>query len=605
MSRNASSVKLSVKFGEQAQSMVGFDALISTQPELTIDGKKLSNAEINQILQSTEGLALIKGKWIEVDKKRLLELIDKMEEYGGEISFLDALKMESGISSKSNDDEKEIIFTNGEWLEQTLRKLRNPAEIKNFEIPQNVNAELRPYQVTGFNWLKFMAKLRLGACLADDMGLGKTLEVLTFLEDLRGYNENAKILLIVPASLLGNWEKESARFTPKIELKIIHGQTKEKLEDELRGELSFVTVTTYTMAAKLEGLTKTNWDVLILDEAQAIKNPGTKQTRSIKKIPAKLRIILTGTPIENNLSNLWSLFDFLNKGLLGSSTEFNRYSNQLNRTPENYQKLRKMLSPFILRRLKTDKTIIADLPEKMEQIDYVGLSKKQIVLYRDQVKNLEVSLKSSQGIARKGIILSTITKLKQICNHPDQFLGLNSYNPTESGKFELLREICETIGEKRERVLVFTQYKEITEYLADFLSEIFGRKGLILHGGTPVSKRAEMVELFNSAKYVPFMVLSLKAAGVGLNLTAANHVIHFDRWWNPAVENQATDRAYRIGQEKNVMVHKFVSKGTIEERIDAIIKQKITLAENVIAAGENWITEFSNEEIISMMQLES
>ena len=601
--RNASSVKLSVTFGEKTQSLVGFDSLISTKPELTIDGIRLTDTEIKQILQETAGLAFIKGKWIEIDKKHMQELLDKMDEYDGDISFLDALKLESGIDSKS-EKEQEIIFTNGEWLEKTLQQLRRPDEMKKPTVPENVRAELRPYQVTGYAWLKFMANLRLGACLADDMGLGKTLEILTLLEDLRCQKEDAKILLIVPASLLGNWEKESARFTPKINLHILHGKTSEKLDEELSGELEFLTITTYAMAAKLEGLAKISWDAVILDEAQAIKNPGTKQTKLIKKIPAKLRIILTGTPIENNLSNLWSLFDFLNKGLLGSAAEFKKYANKLSKNPENYQKLRKMLSPFILRRLKTDKSIIADLPEKMEQIDYVGLSKKQVVLYRDQVKKLEDIITNATGIARKGHILSTITKLKQICNHPDQFLGLSAYSPKESGKFELLQEICETIYEKRERVLVFTQYKEITEYLAEFLSEIFQRNGLILHGGTPVAKRTEMVELFNSVKYVPFMVLSVKAAGVGLNLTAANHVIHFDRWWNPAVENQATDRAYRIGQEKNVMVHKFVSKGTIEERIDEIIKQKITLADSIIGSGEQWITEFSNEEIISMMRLE-
>lgn len=602
--RNASTVKLSVKFGEQSQSLVGFNSLVTTKPELTIDGIKLTEKEIQKILQSTAGLDLIKGKWIEIDKNHMRELLEKMDEYGGDISFLDALKLESGIHSKTND-EKEIVFTNGEWLEKVLNQLRSPNEIKKPEIPENVTAELRPYQVTGYAWLKFMANLRLGACLADDMGLGKTVEVLTLLEDIRTHKEDAKILLIVPASLLGNWEKESARFTPKINLYILHGKPSTELDEELRGELKFLTITTYSMAAKLERLAKINWDAVILDEAQAIKNPAAKQTKFIKKISAKLKIIMTGTPIENNLSNLWSLFDFLNKGLLGSAAEFKKYANQLNQNPENYQKLRKMLSPFILRRLKTDKTIIADLPEKIEQIDYVGLSKKQIVLYRDQVKKLESTLQEFSGIMRRGMILSTITKLKQICNHPDQFLGLNSYNPTDSGKFELLQEICETIYEKRERVLVFTQYKEITEYLAEFLSEIFQRNGLVLHGGTPIAQRTEMVDLFNSEKYVPFMVLSVKAAGVGLNLTAANHVIHFDRWWNPAVENQATDRAYRIGQDKNVMVHKFVTKGTVEERIDEIIKQKITLADSIITPGEQWITEFSNEEIISMMKLES
>ena len=373
----------------------------------------------------------------------------------------------------------------------------------------------------------------------------------------------------------------------------------------MEGSLPFLTVTTYAMAARLEGLQRVHWEAVILDEAQAIKNPGTKQTKVIKKIPASLRIAMTGTPIENNLSNLWSLFDFLNKGLLGSMEEFKRYANKLGDSPQDYQKLRRIVSPFILRRLKTDKSIISDLPEKMDQVDYVTLSKKQVVLYRKQVQDFEEALESANGIARKGIILSTIMKLKQICNHPDQFLGMNDYVPADSGKFEMLREICETIYEKRERVLVFTQYREITGALAEFLKGVFHREGLVLHGGTRVKKRAEMVEAFNGVDYVPFMVLSLKAAGVGLNLTGANHVIHFDRWWNPAVENQATDRAYRIGQKRNVMVHKFVAQGTIEERVDEIIEKKKSLAESVIGEGEQWITELSDKELLAMMRLDA
>ena len=602
--RDSSKVQISVNFGESGQSLVGFNSLISMQPKLTVDGVELTDEDIKQLLTETAGLALIKGKWIEVDKKRLKELLGKMKEYGGDISFIDALRLENGLNDKDIESEDDdLTFTNGKWLSQIMQQLRRPDSITTPSVPDTVNAQLRHYQETGYAWLNLMATLGLGACLADDMGLGKTLQVLTFLDSLRHQKEDAHILLIVPASLLGNWEKEAERFAPEINLHILHGRTKSKLEEELRGELPFLTITTYAMAARLEELQKLKWDAVILDEAQAIKNPGTKQTRFIKKIPAQLRIALTGTPIENNLSNLWSLFDFLNKGLLGSAEEFSKYSNKLVKKPENYQKLRRMLSPFILRRLKTDKSIIADLPDKMEQIDYVNLSKKQIVLYRKQVAELKDKIIGAEGLSRRGIILATITKLKQICNHPDQFLGLDVYNPVDSGKFELLREICETIYEKRERVLIFTQYREITDFLADYLSDIFHHNGLVLHGGTRIKKRTEMVEAFNGADYIPFMVLSVKAAGVGLNLTAANHVIHFDRWWNPAVENQATDRAYRIGQSKNVIVHKFVTKGTIEERIDDIINKKKSLAENIIGAGEQWITELSDQEIISMMQL--
>lgn len=601
--RSASSVRLSVKFWQKSESLLGLNSVIKMQPELSVDGISLTKEEISRLLTETAGLAQIKGKWVEVDKEKLQELLDKMNKIGGEISFLEALRLESRSESSSDDSDEDLVYTNGKWLAELMKKIRCPEIIDKPKIPATVHADLRPYQKTGYAWLRTMASLKFGSCLADDMGLGKTLQVLTFLDDLRTKKDDAKILLIVPASLLGNWEKESARFTPEIKLKILHGKTAKKLSEELRGEIPFLTITTYTMAAKIEELQKIHWDAVILDEAQAIKNPGTKQARSIKKIPAELRMALTGTPIENNLSNLWSLFDFLNRGLLGNAEEFRQYANELEKNPQNYQSLKKMISPFILRRLKTDKTIISDLPEKLEQVDYVELSKKQVVLYRKQVSDLEKEIQNVDGISRKGLILATITKLKQICNHPDQFLGLASYKAAESGKFETLREICETIYEKRERVLIFTQYREITEYLSEFLKEIFRCEGFVLHGGTRIKKRTEMVEQFNGEKYIPYMVLSVKAAGVGLNLTAANHVIHFDRWWNPAVENQATDRAFRIGQEKNVMVHKFITRGTIEERINELIEKKKSLAENVIGSGEQWITELTDKEIISMMRL--
>ncbi len=346
-----------------------------------------------------------------------------------------------------------------------------------------------------------------------------------------------------------------------------------------------------------------------MDEAQAIKNPLSKQTKNIKALSASGKIALTGTPVENDLSNLWSLFDFLDKGLLGTSAEFKNFTKTLSENPAGYAKLKKMISPFMLRRLKTDKAIISDLPEKNEITDYISFSKKQSVLYKKYVDELEKKLEKAkfESIERKGLVLSSLMKLKQICNHPDQFLGMENYDESDSGKFEMLRQICQTIYEKRERVLIFTQFKEITGKLDDFLSEIFGTRGFVLHGGTTVKKRTQMVEEFQSEKYIPYMVLSVKAGGTGLNLTKANHVIHFDRWWNPAVENQATDRAFRIGQTKNVMVHKFVCKGTIEEKIDELIEGKKQLAKNVIGetSGESWISEMSNEELFNLLKLEA
>lgn len=347
------------------------------------------------------------------------------------------------------------------------------------------------------------------------------------------------------------------------------------------------------------------WDSVILDEAQAIKNPGTKQTKTVKQLKANYKIAITGTPIENRLSDLWSLFDFLNKGLLGSSKEFTDFTKALKENGDNYGKLKQIVNPFVLRRLKTDKSIISDLPEKIEMKTYASLTKKQAVLYNKLVNDLKTKLENSEeGIERKGLVLSSLMKFKQICNHPDEYLGQNNYLEKESGKFERLREICENIYEKRERVIVFTQFKEITEPLSDFLQTIFQHQGLVLHGEIPVKKRKDIVAKFQGQEYVPFMVLSIKAGGVGLNLTAANHVIHFDRWWNPAAENQATDRAFRIGQTKNVIVHKFIMKGTIEEKIDLMLEDKNKLSKEIIPdMQENWITEMDNNQLMDLFTL--
>ena len=446
-----------------------------------------------------------------------------------------------------------------------------------------------------------MHHLGFGACLDDDMGLGKTVQVLAYFEEIR---QNCRALLIVPASLLGNWEKEIKTFAPEMNYCILHGKTNKKLVEELKEHPQFLTITTYGLASKIEELTDIEWDCVILDEAQAIKNPSTKQTKAIKKIPTKMRIAMTGTPIENDISNLWSLFDFLNKGLLGTSKEFQ--SHYRNMDASSTMQLRNMTSPFILRRLKTDKNIISDLPDKIETIDSIQLTKTQRALYHQVMDELKENIKKSSGMDRRGLILATLTKLKQICDHPSLYLHTNDFNPKDSGKYIMLKEICETIYEKRECVLVFTQYKEMCEELSDFLATIFKKKGFIIHGNTPIKKRQEIVDKFNQEdEYIPYIVLSVKAAGTGLNLTKANHVIHFDRWWNPAVENQATDRAFRIGQRKNVFVHKFVSTGSVEEKIDELINFKKELAEDIIASGrQTWITEMSNDELLSIFKLE-
>lgn len=601
--RNTYGITMSVSLGEEKPPLLGLDTILGMTPQLVVDGVPLSREEITTLLQQTDGLAFLKGKWIAVDHARLQRLLDDMEKYRGSLTLLDALRMELKGQESEGADVGPIV-TNGTWLAKLLQDLRSPKRIRSAVVPKTFHATLRPYQKDGLTWLDYMNKLGFGACLADDMGLGKTIQVLAFLEKLRKVNKDAQVLLIVPASLLGNWQKETEKFAPEMTFQILHGSSAKTNENKIRDN-SFLTITTYGMAARLEILEKIQWDCLILDEAQAIKNPLTKQTKRVKALQSKMRIAMTGTPIENDLTNLWSLFDFLNKGLLGSSAEFHDYCKRLEDNPEGYAKLKSMIAPFMLRRVKTDKAIISDLPDKLEQIDYVGLSKKQTVLYRKYVAELAEKLQESDGIKRRGLVLASLTKLKQICNHPDQYLGQTAYDPKESGKFEMLREVCETIYQKRERVLVFTQFKEITDYLDGFLADIFGCHGYVLHGGTPVAKRNEIVEAFQGEAYVPYIVLSVKAGGTGLNLTNANHVIHFDRWWNPAVENQATDRAYRIGQKNNVLVHKLVCKGTIEEKIDEMIESKKELALNVIGSGgESWITEMSNEELLSIFKLD-
>ena len=601
--KRSSSLSVSVKLGESKPSILGFDTILSVKPEFVVDGIKLSKEDIKKLMAQTEGLAFIKGKWVEADKNRIKKLIEDIKGMPSSVTLMEALKMQAGTEEDNQADIGGMV-TNGSWLSGMLKSLREPGEIASAKVPDTLEATLRPYQQDGYAWLGYMYKLGFGACLADDMGLGKTVQVLAFLEHMRTEKKDARALLIVPASLVENWRSEIKKFVPGLGVCVLHGKPSKQLEEELPENKEFLTLVTYGMVTRIPSLCDINWECVILDEAQAVKNALAKQTKQVKMLKSHMKIAMTGTPIENDLTNLWSLFDFLNKGLLGTSKEFKSYVKGISEHQERYGKLKAMVSPFMLRRLKTDKKIISDLPDKVEITDYAGLSKKQTVLYRKIVAEMESKIEGTEGISRKGLVLATITKLKQICNHPCQYLGQEDFTEPESGKLELLREICETIYEKRERVLVFTQYKEITGLLAGFLEKIFHRKGRVIHGSISTAKRGKIVEEFQSEEYIPFLVLSTRAGGTGLNLTNANHVIHFDRWWNPAVENQATDRAFRIGQVKNVIVHKFVCKGTIEEKIDELIQSKKDLAENVIGQnGENFITEFDNDTLIKMMKL--
>ena len=610
------------KVGSAAPSLVGLDSLLDFRVEVSLDGEALAPEEIERLLAATDGLALLRGKWVEVDPARLKLTLDQFEaterlaaEQG--VPFAQAMRMlagaEIGGAVAAAPPTPWGHVTAGVWLAETLKACRSPENLASADPGRVLKADLRPYQEIGVRWLGFLTRLGLGACLADDMGLGKTIQILALLLtlDRRGANV-APTLLVAPASLLANWTAEAERFAPSLRVLVAHpsfmapDRLKAMTPDSLAK--TDLVVTSYGTLSRLDWLTATRWRLAVLDEAQAIKNPNAKQTRAVKALRCGCRIALTGTPIENNLRDLWSIFDFINPGLLGSSKSFADFVKRLAaREPVSYAPLRKLVAPYLLRRLKTDRSIIADLPDKTEVKAFCHLTKKQAVLYQAAVRELEKRLReSTDDMARRGLVLSSLMRLKQICNHPTQWLGDGSYGAEDSGKFLRLGEIAETIAGRQEKLLVFTQFRQIIEPLAAALTAAFGRPGLVLHGETPVTRRKELVNSFQQDERVPFFVLSLKAGGAGLNLTAASHVVHFDRWWNPAVENQATDRAFRIGQKRNVLVHKFVCRGTIEERIDQLIESKRAMTEHFLGDGGGEITrtEMSDRELLALVRLD-
>ena len=614
----ATGLRLNIQVGEGRPSALGMDAVLEFDAGLLLGDARISAEEARRLLDESEGLAFIKGKWVEVDRDRLEQTLRAYEKAQqlmaeGDLTLREAmrLQLDAGQALGLSEEDVAVEISQGQWLESVVARLREPQRIDSVRLPKSFRAKLRPYQRQGLNWLCFLDGLQFGALLADDMGLGKTVQLLALLsvrKVARSRQGPKTSLLIVPASLISNWTSEIQRFLPSLRYFLAHPSGDVDRETLGRGpELDGVdlVITTYGLCQRYAWLQEVHWDLVVLDEAQAIKNPGTKQTRAVKKLPARNRVIMTGTPIENRLSDLWSLFDFLNPGLLGTSKEFSGFSKRLRQDASGYARLKMIVSPYILRRLKTDKTVISDLPEKIEMKTYAQLSRRQVVLYEDLVRQLRQILKEQpEGIQRRGLILASLMKFKQLCNHPDQYLGQGEFTETDSGKFQRLRPICETIFEKREKVLLFTQFKEMTAPLKEYLETIFGHRGVVLHGGTPVKKRRELIARFQSDEYVPFMVLSLKAGGVGLNLTAANHVVHFDRWWNPAVEDQATDRAFRIGQHKNVVVHKFITKGTVEEKIDRMLAEKSELSRQIIpASGEAWVTEMDDKELMKLFTL--
>jgi SNF2 family DNA or RNA helicase len=615
--------QVSVTIGDRKPAIMGLDSLLDFDFSVTLGEEPLSAEEIKTLMAGGEGLVLFKGRWIEVDRSRLQEAITHWETlrqktgYDKGISFIEGMRLLAGTSpdlkaEKQLDDQRNWVHVNaGAGLSEILTGLRDPSKLDGSRIDE-LQTELRPYQQDGVSWLLFLTGLGLGACLADDMGLGKTVQALALMLKSRK-SRFGPSLLVAPASLLGNWQAEARRFAPSLNLVFLHpaetdGPTLQRIKDAPARELAAVdlAVTTYAMLVRQEWLAEVNWHLIIIDEAQAIKNPGTRQARALKKLTAKARLAMTGTPVENRLGDLWSIFDFLNPGLLGSAAVFKSFVKRLeSRSHDHYAPLRRLVGPYILRRLKTDRTIIADLPDKVETSCYCYLTRSQIRLYEQVVAPLRNSLRDSDGIKRRALVLQTLMRLKQICNHPSQLTNDGVYAPADSGKFLRIAEICEELAERQERVLVFTQFREIVDMLETHLSQVFRRAGLVLHGGTPIAKRKAIVDRFQAEEGPPFMILSLKAGGTGLNLTAASHVIHFDRWWNPAVEDQATDRAFRIGQKKSVLVHKFVTRGSVEEKIDRMITEKRQLAAELLSdAGEVDLTALDDNELLELVSLD-
>lgn len=601
-------VKLTVKQPSTVagQGLLGINGILTYNWQVAIGDETVSFEEFEKLADLKVPLVKIRGQWVELrpqDIEKAITFFEKTRDK--DMSLGEVLRL--GLGQEQSEAGLPVVGIEGEGdIKPVLDKLLHRT-ISAVKPPETFVGTLRPYQVRGLSWLYFLNQLGLGGCLADDMGLGKTIQVIALLLHERITNNPGPTLVICPMSVVGNWYKEIERFAPRLKVMVHHGQdriTESFAKDALKHD---VVITTYSLAHRdEERLSAVHWERIILDEAQNIKNPWAKRTQAIKRLNANSKAALTGTPVENRLSELWSIIDFLNKGYLGSQKEFRKkFAVPIERYHSNYHAdtLKRVIQPFLLRRLKTDKSIIKDLPEKMEMTVFCNLTKEQATLYEAVVHEMLDKIEDSEGIKRKGLVLSTLMKLKQVCNHPAQFFHDNSALKDRSGKLTRLTEMLEEVLAEQDKALIFTQFREMGDMLYLHLQDQLNCEILFLHGGTPQKKRDVMVERFQGEKGPPLFVLSLKAGGLGLNLTAASYVFHFDRWWNPAVENQATDRAFRIGQTKNVQVHKFVCLGTLEERIDAMIEQKKELADKIVGTGESWITEMSTDELRDIFTL--
>jgi hypothetical protein len=587
--------------GVVTEAGLDFDRLVSFTWEAALGDQRLTKADLRTLERAAEAkqqLVQVRGEWVQVDAGSLARVRERVGVTGtatvGELvrSSVGVTSLDGDAGAESGPAEPVDVVASG-WLGRLLDDVRS-ATLEPVPTPADFAGQLRPYQERGVGWLVFLGRLGLGACLADDMGLGKTAQVIAGLlaEPVEG-----PTLVVCPVSVLGNWSRELERFAPGTDVLVHHGAGRHRDEEPFaaRAARHDVVLTTYSLVPRdAEHLAQVGWGRVVLDEAQQIKNPATALARAVRRIDAPRRIALTGTPVENRLAELWSIMQFLNPGLLGSMASFTRdFAAPIERDDdeETTQRLQRLVAPFLLRRLKTDKTIIDDLPDKIEQTQRCPLTREQASLYQAVVDDLLRAAESEEGIGRSGAILAGIARLKQVCNHPAHYLGDRSALGGRSGKLDRVEELLDEIIDAGDKVLCFTQFAEWGELLVPHLARRYGTEPLWLHGGVPRKRREEMIARFDDPDGPPIFLLSLKAGGTGLNLTAASHVIHLDRWWNPAVEDQATDRAYRIGQRRAVVVHKLVSAGTIEERIDELITSKRALAQRVVGSGEQWITK--------------
>jgi len=614
--RGPKSVKrLSLSAKARSPTMQGaggnLDSLITFDLAASLGGETLSWQELQQLAKLKAPLVRLRGQWTMINQDEIQQALTFLQKQQQQSTTVrDLIAMALGSEKMLGGLPVDAVTTD-DWLEQLLAVLTGDEEIDMLPSPLQFYGALRPYQQRGFSWLAFLSRWQLGACLADDMGLGKTVQTLALIQQAREAGETRPVLLICPTSVINNWRKEAERFTPDLSVLVHHGPDRRRKNSfQAAAEGHAMVISSFgLMQRDVAMLQAVDWAGVVLDEAQNIKNPESKQSKAARNIKAHYRIALTGTPVENHVGDLWSLMDFLNPGLLGTQAAFKQSFYrpiQVWQDAEAAQRLKGLTAPFILRRMKTDRSIISDLPNKIEQKTYCNLTREQASLYQAVVDEMQAKLEDSTGIERRGLVLATLSKLKQVCNHPVQFLGDGTAVAERSGKLARLQEILDEINELEEHTLIFTQFTIMGEMMQRHLQQHYGREVLFLHGGTSKKKRDEMVERFQQETDGPrIFILSLKAGGTGLTLTRANHVVHFDRWWNPAVENQATDRAFRIGQQRHVQVHKFIVTGTLEERIDDMIERKSGIAAQVVGSGEQWLTEMNNDELRQMIALGS